>query len=333
MAEDSSLKYADKREYAFYRDLLLMLIPPAVMAFYYRGASALRLIAICMLTGVVCELVGSFLMRCPRNLKDCSALFIGAATAMMLPSDIHPWIAICGTAFGVLAVKLPLGGTFSVPFVPVAAGFSFMALCWPDKVFNYTMIGSDGVSGTSLAGMLSINTSIRPNTVNVFDVLIGNVPGPMGASCVIVLLGCAAYMALRHPKSLLNSLGFLAASAAMAVAFPRIYVENKRLISLLLELCSGFTVFAALFFVTDTATSPKRNIYRFFYGLFTGVICMLLRYYGTFEDGVCFAVLIANAVWPAIEEKAEKRRKKRLKKSKTKGETRSPSREEVTEVG
>lgn len=317
----------DKQERSFYFDLLAILVLPAVMAWYYYGGTALRLVAVCMLTGVLSETAGAFIMRCPRDLRDCNSLFIGAATALMLPSDFSLWAAAAGVAFAVLAVKLPFGGSASSPFTPVAAGFSFMCLCWPDKIFSYPVLdtGSGYVKGSSLAGMLSVNTSIRPNTINVFDILTGSVPGPAGATCIIVLIGCAVCLGFVRRKALINSAGFIAVCAVMAFLFPRVYSENARLVSLLMELCSGLLVFFAVFIVTDPATSPERPLHRFLYGAFTGTVCMLLRYFGKFEESVFFAVLIVNAAWPPLYERLLRREKKRALRKRVRQRTRASS--------
>jgi len=307
---------AFQKEKIFYRDMLVMLALPAVMACYYHGLAALRLILICMASAVLLEISGAFLMRCPRDLRDLSALFIGAAIPLMLPVSIPARIAVTGVAFGILAVKLPLGGTFSAPFVPAAAGFAFISICWPAAVFSYPLAGTGGaVEGESLARMLSQGTSIRPNTINVFDILIGNVPGPMGAACIIVLLGSMAFMLLRNPRAIVNVLSFLGVCATMAALFPRIY-GGLRLLSLMMELCSGLLVFAALFLLTDPATSPKKLYRRAMYGAMTAVICMLLRRFGRFEESVCFAVLISNAIWPQIERWLKRALKEHEKKRK-----------------
>ena len=238
----------------------------------------------------------------------------------MLPADVPYYIALSGTAFAVVVVKLPLGGTESVPFVPTAAGFAFMTLCWPDAVFRYPAIvrGATHVQSMSLAQMLHTGVSIRPNTVKIMDILIGSVPGPMGASCTVVLLATLVYLGVRYRRSVWNALSFLAACALTAFLFPRIHGTNARTISLLMELCAGTLLFAALFFVTDPAISPQKRLHRMLYGFFSGIVCMLLRRFSNFEESVCFGVLIANAVWPAIEIRLIRYEKKKKKARKAK---------------
>ena len=159
--------------------------------------------------------------------------------------------------------------------------------------------------------MLHKGTSIRPNAVNSIDVLIGNVPGPMGASCILVLLAATVYLGVRYRRAIINTLSFLLSSALMAVLFPR--VSAGRLTSLLMEMCSGVLIFAALFFITDPAISPNKRSHRFLYGFFSGVVCMTLRHFSNFEESVCFGVLICNAVWPAVEIRLIRWEKKKKK--------------------
>ena len=305
----------------FFFDSMLMLLLPSVLAVYLYGLGALWRLLACMCAGMVCEGVGAAIMRCPRDLSDCSALFIGAATALMLPADVPYYVALSGVAFAVLVVKLPLGGTESVPFVPTAAGFAFMTLCWQEKVFSYPIRGSlaaDAARGVSLSGMLHQGMAIRPNTVNIFDILIGNVPGPMGASCMLVLLAAMIYMGVRYRRAILNTISFLLTAAVIAVVFPRVYGGTWGLTSLLMELCAGSLMFAALFFVTDPAISPQKPAHRIYYGIFSAAIVMALRHWSSFEDSVCFGILIANAAWPAIEVRLIRREKKKKKARKAK---------------
>lgn len=85
----------------------------------------------------------------------------------------------------------------------------------------------------------------------------------------------------------------------LAVIFPR--GSFSRPVSLLTELCAGSLLFSGIFFVTDPGTSPKHPLTRFIYGAFAGIICMILRYFGTFEDGTCFGILLTNAFWPIVD--------------------------------
>ncbi len=300
-------KKDEKRTQRYYADLLLMLIAPIVMAWYYYGQAVFRTLALSVLTAVACELIFSFLIKKPNALKDLNAVFVGIVIPLMLPANVSPWFAAMGSAFAIIVAKMPFGGTKSAPFMPAAAGFAFLCLCNPEKVFFYPPVGivteSTVSSGASLASMLNLNHTVGLNAISLFNVFIGNIPGPMGATCALVLVGAIILILIRQPVYFINTIGFIVGCAVPALLFPR--VLNGVLSSLIFELCSGMLLFTAIFLITDPATSPKKIHNRFFYGITAGIICMAIRHYGVFEESACFAVLIASAIWPLVNNIAE----------------------------
>jgi electron transport complex protein RnfD len=66
-------------------------------------------------------------------------------------------------------------------------------------------------------------------------------------------------------------------------------------------LFSGGTMLCAFFVATDpvsAATSPRGRI---FYGLGIGFLIYAIRRWGSYADGVAFAVIIMNMAAPAID--------------------------------
>ena len=302
----------EKQSQRFNGGMLIMLIAPAFMACYYYGLRALMLLVVSILAAVLCEGLGGMVMRRKKTtLYDLNAVFTGAVIALMLPASAPFYLAVFGSAFAVIVAKIPFGGTKNAPFVPAAAGFAFLCVCWPSEVFNYPIISSQfgaaasDVSSASLASMLQAGNYLRLNLISVFDILSGSIPGPMGAGSILVLLAASIYFIFTRPSALLNTLGFVLGCAAIALLFPRIPLRQDlagRLSSMVLELCSGMLVFTALFILPDPATSPQsNNPHRLFYGIFSGVLCMMMRYFGAFEEGACFAILLSNASWPFVE--------------------------------
>jgi len=269
-----------------YTDALIMLSGPVFMALaLYRWEAAL-LIAVSVASALACEALGAFLLKGGQTtVRDLSAVFTGAAIALMLPAGSSPLLAAAGSVFAVCAAKLPFGGAMHTPFVPAAAGMAFLCVSWPQKVFFY--------DGVSVAAMLQVKNAIRLNPLNLFDLLLGGYPGPMGTGCIAVLLACSAYFLIRRRRALWAPLGFLAACAAMAAIFPRVY--SGPLTSVVMELSAGSLVFAAIFLLPDPASAPPGRAAGFVYGVFAGALCMLLRRFGAWEEGVFFAILIANA--------------------------------------
>ncbi len=308
-------------------DIFAICLALSAVGVYHGGIYALWQILICSLTAVLCETV-SFKAVLKRNTAgDLSALTTGMIIALLLPVSAPFYVGICASAFAILVVKLPFGDVRNTPFLPSAAGFCFAAMMFTDSVFTYPATGSEFaffgtegfVKGETLFDMLSKGNSLSLNVFGRVSLLSGNYPGAIGTTSMLVLLGGFGYMAVRHPKRLFASAGYILSAAVFAFLFPR--VNSGRLSSVIIELCAGGLIFTALLLITDPVCSPRKPDRAFFYGLMGGAVCMLLRYFSKTPDAACFSILITNALWPALtgetilsKKTAEKYRKPLMKK-------------------
>lgn len=296
-------------------DMLAILIFPCISAWYFYGTAALKLIVVSVVTAFLCELVGRLLMDQDSTVGDLSAVVHGIILALMLPAGSPLWLAVIGSSFTVIVGKLPFGSPAYLPFSPPAAGMAFLTICFPNMIFDYPAIEAtaflSGSSGSSLASLLAQNTSINLSSVKAIDIFTGNYPGPMGAGCIIILLGSSLYMLIRRSKLFISVAGFITGAALMAVCFPRV---TNLLSSIVLELAAGYMIFAALFLLTEHSTQPAHPVSRLLYGFFAGIMCMLMRRFGAFEECACFGILIINAVWNAVDRQLTKLMDKKLTK-------------------
>ncbi len=292
---------------AFFGERILMLLALCVMAWYYGGERAIRVILSGTGTAVLCDLAGGLMFYNRVTLRDLCAVFTGLAISLMMPAGVPYYVPAVASAFAIIAVKLPFGGALKYPAVPAAAGFAFATVCFPKLIFDYNPAFSSAsgqlVSGNSLASMLQNSSSVHIDLISGFDILTGSVSGPMGTGCIIVLLGCCVFLLIRSPRAFVSTAGFLLACAVMALLFPR--VNTGRAASLITELGAGSLLFAAVFFVNDPAVMPKTPLRRFAFGAFAGVICMAARYFGVYEESVCFAVVLADVSLPVFESAAK----------------------------
>lgn len=305
----------DRQTRSYMLDMLVMMAPLAVMAVVHYGARALGLMVLSVFSAMLLERVGYLIMRRPSELGDFSAVFTGMAIALVMPASAPMWLPVAGVAFAILAVKLPFGSAADTPFVPAAAGIAFLTVCWSGLLFTYPAVsgsvavtGSEAFqSGTSLAAMLRIGDSGAPTMFNFFHIITGGIAGPMGTTCTIALFGSAVYLLLRRPSRIIAPAAFVAVCSMCAILFPRVMSGRKA--SLTMEIASGMLVFVALFFMSDPATGPRHPIGKLIYGMAGGAVCMLLRYFGAYEEGACFAVLVLNAAWPPVTRGIFKRKK------------------------
>ncbi len=279
-------------------DYLVMLIAPCVISVWYYGAAALRTLIVCLLTSLICDFAVSVIINKQYYAADLSALCSGIIIALMLSANVPAYVGVVACVFAVAVAKIPFGGGMRAPFVPAAAGFAFTAVCFGKEVFTYSS-GRAFMKTVSLGASLMSGSTLRINASNLIDMLTGNIYGPMGTTCIIAMLGCVVFLLIRRRYSLLPGAGFIAACFIVSLIFPR---SGGSVISCAVtELFSGSLIFAAVFMLTNPATMPSNAANKVVYGVFTGIVCMVMRHMGAFEEPVCFAVLIANAFSPLLD--------------------------------
>lgn len=277
-----------------------MLIAPCIVSVMYYGTRAAWVVLVSILSAVICDMAASLILRKNFSFRDTSNVFIGVAIAMMMPAGVPFYVPAVASAAAVLTAKIPFGGSHKAPFVPAAAGFAIASVCFKEQVFNYTESTADKLLGAqSLGSLLANGNSVQLNLGNTFDILVGNISGPMGTGCGILMLVCCCYLFVRRKSALLATAGFIGACVVYAMLFPRINASVFS--SIVLELSAGSLLFGAVFLITDPATLPKGGISRVIYGAVCGIICMMMRAVGTYEETVCFAILFTNGFSPVIE--------------------------------
>lgn len=281
-------------------DYIVMLLAPCILSVLYYGSRAAAVIFVSVISAVLCDLAMSLILKKEFLLKDLSNIFIGAAIAVMLPAGVPLYIPAIASAAGVAVAKVPFGGSLRAPFVPAAAGFAIVSVCFKEQVFTYTENIEDKLLGAqSLASLLMQGNSVHFNPGNAFDIISGNIAGPMGTGCGLLMLVCGSYLFVRRRAALLATAGFVGACIVFVAVSPRI--NASLLTRIILELSAGSLLFGSVFLITDHATLPKGNFNRIVYGAVCGAICMMMRYYGTYEETVCFAVLLTNGISPVID--------------------------------
>ena len=295
-----------KRKNTYYPDMCFALILPLIMACHLYGFRAFLLFTVSVLSALIFDCIGCKIIKHRFRIKNCHSVFIGGLLALMLPATAPLWLPVIGTAFAILLVKTVFGGISSSPFSCTAAGFAFLSICRPDLVFTYPAINQseEFISGTSIALSLSQGHP-SVTAVDLINAFIGSVPGPMGTTSAVIMLGLMIYVVFKRPKSFINSLSFLftcfiGAVILTAVNSDNFFTENSFRV-ICLHMCSGFTLCIAVFFVTEDPLSPKKNLHRIIYGTTLGIIYIVLNRVSVYEDAGCFAVLILNATWPVAE--------------------------------
>ena len=81
------------------RDVAIALLPILAFGVYHFGLSALKVIAICVVTCVLSELLFELVAKKPITIFDYSAVVTGLILAVNLPATVAWWIPVIGSPF------------------------------------------------------------------------------------------------------------------------------------------------------------------------------------------------------------------------------------------
>lgn len=295
----------------FYRDVLLCSIPLLVMSYVLYGPRPVILAAISCGMAYVCDRLLAPLHGPDYDSDELSSECFAVLLTLLMPPNVSAYVLAIAVLTAVV-VKEIFGGAGNYPFNPTAVGYSLVAVAWPNEVFRYPALGNIPITGTGgLTLYDSASATLRngglPNLSDI-QLLVGNYAGPLGAGFTLILLGCGAFLLLRRRIHLTTVFSFLAACLLVVWILPRAgtgdmpafslpwtYI-SQRLTVAKYELLTGATLFAALFLLCEPVTHPRSRSSQLVYGFLAGVLTMVIRYYGAYDIGACFAILILNAL-------------------------------------
>lgn len=76
----------------------------------------------------------------------------------------------------------------------------------------------------------------------------------------------------------------------------------------LFNLLTGGVLLGAIFMATDYVTSPMSNKGGIIFGIGIGFITLMIRYFGSYPEGMSFAILIMNATVPLINRRFKQKK-------------------------
>ena len=154
------------------------------------------------------------------------------------------------------------------------------------------------------------DTSVLERLPDSFDLLLGNMgngfgAGTIGEACALTLLLGLAFMLWKKiitwhiPVSIIATV--FVCSLLLHLADP-IYANPIQVI------LSGGLMLGAIFMATDYVTSPMTPQGQIIYGVGIGLLTIVIRNWGSYPEGMSFAILIMNAFTPLINNYCKPRR-------------------------
>lgn len=287
------------------------LVPALLASLYFFGLGA----AIVLTTSVVSCVAFEFLIsryilgRDGRSVTDGSAILTGLLLGFNLPSNLPLWLIVLGALVAIGIGKMTFGGLGQNPFNPALVGRVFLLISFPVQMTSWPVAGqlTSYLDAQTAATPLGLASQGRLGELPAAtDLLLGNMGGSLGeVSAVALLLGCAWLLWKRiitwHiPVSILGTVAVL--SGLLYVADPSTYMNP------LTVLTTGGLMLGACFMATDYVTSPMTPKGQVIYGVMIGIITLVIRNWGSYPEGMSFAILIMNAFTPLINTYCKPRR-------------------------
>ena len=279
------------------RDVLIALAPALIGSIYFFGSRALMVTLVSAAACVFFEWAYCRMRKIHCKIYDLSAVVTGVLLAFVCPPTIPYWMIIIGDAFAILLVKMLFGGIGKNFVNPALAGRAFM-FSWPVAMSTWIKVGFENAA--PLFGEADIVTAATPLSfmhqgqlpdVSVLDTFLGNVGGCIGETSALALLIGFVYLLWRKVLNPRIPLAYIGTVAVLSFIFP---MGHGNLQWMAYQLFTGGLMLGAIFMATDYVTSPVTKLGQIIYGIGCGVLTIVIRYFGGYNEGVSYAILIMN---------------------------------------
>ena len=272
-------------------DVIISLLPAAIAGIVIFGYRAFVVIAVCIGTCVLSEFLFNLIVKREQSVGDLSAIVTGLLLALNLPSNIPLWQAIVGSAFAIVVVKCLFGGIGKNIVNPAITARVFMLVAFGEMTQAAFPKAVDAVSSATPLTTLAEGTAPA-----LRDLFLGNYGGAIGETCTLALIIGGIYLIARHVITWHLPVAFI----GTAFLFTLVLVDFDAVLALNYILSGGLFI-GAIFMATDYVTSPATWGGQILFGVLAGVITVMIRMYGTYPEGVSFAILLMNILTPYID--------------------------------
>ncbi|MBR6780064.1 MAG: RnfABCDGE type electron transport complex subunit D [Clostridia bacterium] len=308
-------------------DVVIALIPAGLAGCFIFGGKALLVIGLCVFFSVLFEYLSRKIMKRSNTLGDLSAVVTGLLLAYNIPVldvakfDGKTWkatvmtvfLCLIGSFFAIVVTKQFFGGLGQNFANPAIVGRIVLLVSFPSAMTAFTVpkAAVDAVTSATPLGVLS-DASLFDRTGDIgaqltqlsgdgylpdlFSMFIGVKGGCIGeVSGLLILLG-GFYLLMRGVISPAIPVSFIGTvSVFMLIA------GKGNLPFVAYELLGGGLLLGAIFMATDYTTSPITVKGKVIFGIGCGVICSVIRLFGSMAEGVSYAILLMNIACPLIE--------------------------------
>jgi electron transport complex protein RnfD len=300
--------------------VILALMPALAVSVYFFGLGAILVTGIAVGSCLFFEyIIQKYLLKTTPTINDGSAIVTGLLLAFNVPSNLPVWIIIVGSLVAIGVGKMTFGGLGNNPFNPALVGRVFLLISFPVAMTSWPVPKgfhtsyADAVTGATPLGVIKEglgNGSTVPQLMDQIpshmQLFMGEMGGSMGEIAGFALILGLIFMLYKKiitwhiPGSILITVFVF--TGILWFANPDRYPDP------LFELLTGGVLLGAIFMATDYVTSPMTTKGMWIFGIGIGVITVLIRAFGSYPEGVSFAILIMNAFVPIINKYVKPKR-------------------------
>jgi electron transport complex protein RnfD len=269
----------------------LALLPALAWGVWSFGLDALRVTVACVASCVLIEAAVQKLFGKEITIGDGSAVVTGMLLAYNLPPGVPIWMTGAGSVVAIAIVKQTFGGLGYNIFNPALIGRAFLMASYPVQMTTWRAYGAwDAVTCATPLGIIKEKLPLPlPSYVDMF---LGRVGGCIGETSALLLLLGAVLLLAKGDITWHTPVSFLAGLALVSRATGR---------DPLFAILAGGVILGAFYMATDMVTAPISGKGRLVFGAGCGLITGVIRAYGGYPEGVCYAILLMNAFTPIID--------------------------------
>lgn len=293
------------------RDVVIALAPATVvMLLFYGWASLLVLTVACVGCIGLEYAIARWLMHKPELFNGWSAAVTGVLLALNLPPTTPWWVVVIGALVAIGVAKMSFGGLGQNLFNPAITARVFLLVSFPVYMTDWDLTGGfissvDAISGATplsiikegLMSGMTLDEIMEVNGINA-STIIRDLGGSGGEISGLALVAGFIYLWIRKVVKPWIPLSILLTVALISGVFHA--VNPQQFAGIEINIISGGMLLGALFMATDYVTSPSSKWGGVIFGVGIGVIVMMIRYFGSYPEGMSFAILIMNCFVPLI---------------------------------
>jgi electron transport complex protein RnfD len=276
-------------------NVVIALIPALVCAVIFFGFRALMLTCVSVLACVLFEYLVRKLMKRDNTIGDLSAVVTGVLVAFNVPVTLPVWMLIIGDFVAIVIAKQMFGGigqNFANPAIlariVLLVSFPAQMTTWVAPYFNSFLVPADVVTtATPLADIT--NTEILPSMLDMF---LGARAGSLGETAALALLIGGLYLIARRIINPITPVAYIGTVFLFtwALGLNPVY-----------QILAGGVMLGGFFMLTDYSTSPSTRLGKLIFAVGCGIITVVIRVFGSYPEGVSFAILLMNILVPYID--------------------------------